>query len=163
MFVKIMTFEKKTSKYVFEWKWVCACLFLFVLLLLTLNTINLSPALWEILNYQEKEGRDPINQFDPATFVCLFQARAWISNAICYGFFYLMIWGEVIVCFVDISGIVDHHCLEMIVCYVDIGGIVDHHCLEVIVCFVDISGIVDHHCLEMIVLLILLGLLTINV
>jgi hypothetical protein len=36
------------------------------------------------------------------------------------------------------------------VCYVDIGGIVDHHCLtffrrEVIVCYVDIGGIVDHH------------------
>jgi len=32
--------------------------------------------------------------------------------------------------------------------FVDIGGIVDHHCLEVIVCFVDIGGIIiDHHCL----------------
>jgi hypothetical protein len=30
----------------------------------------------------------------------------------------------------------------VIVCFVDIGGIVDHHCLEVIVCFVDIGGIV---------------------
>jgi hypothetical protein len=36
----------------------------------------------------------------------------------------------------------------VIVHFVDIGGIVDHHCLEVIVHFVDISGIVDHHCLE---------------
>ena len=36
----------------------------------------------------------------------------------------------------------------MIVLFVDISGIVDHHCLEVIVLFVDISGIVDHHCLE---------------
>jgi hypothetical protein len=54
----------------------------------------------------------------------------------------------VIVCFVDIGGIVDHHCLEVIVCFVDIGefgGIVDHHCLEVIVRFVDIGGIVDRH------------------
>jgi hypothetical protein len=40
-----------------------------------------------------------------------------------------------IVCFVDIDGIVDHHCLEVIVFFVDIGGIADHHCLEVIVCF----------------------------
>jgi hypothetical protein len=41
----------------------------------------------------------------------------------------------------------------LIVCFVDIGGIVDHHCLEVVVkklCFVDIWGIVDHHCLELI-------------
>ena len=40
-----------------------------------------------------------------------------------------------IVCFVDIGGIVDHHCLQVIVCFVDIGGVVDHHSLEVIVCF----------------------------
>jgi hypothetical protein len=45
----------------------------------------------------------------------------------------------VIVHFVDIGGIVDHHCLEVIVHFVDIGGIVDHHCLEVIVHFVDIG------------------------
>ena len=32
----------------------------------------------------------------------------------------------------------------MIVCFLGIGGIVDHHCLEVIVCFVGIGGIVDH-------------------
>jgi hypothetical protein len=73
----------------------------------------------------------------------------------------------VIVCFVDICrivdhhcldffvllifGIVDHHCLEVIVCFVDICRIVDHHCLEAIVCFVDSCRIVDHHCLEVIV------------
>jgi hypothetical protein len=40
----------------------------------------------------------------------------------------------VTVYFVDIGGMVDHHCLEVIVYFVDIGGIVDHHCLKVIVC-----------------------------
>jgi hypothetical protein len=35
--------------------------------------------------------------------------------------------------------------LEVIVCFFDIGGVVDHHRLEVIICFVDIGGIVDHH------------------
>jgi hypothetical protein len=42
-----------------------------------------------------------------------------------------------VVCFVDIGGIVDHHCLNFpsiltaqTVCFVDIGGIVDHHCLN---------------------------------
>jgi hypothetical protein len=35
----------------------------------------------------------------------------------------------------------------VVVCFVDIGGIVDHHCLEVVVCFVDFGGVVDHHCL----------------
>jgi hypothetical protein len=34
----------------------------------------------------------------------------------------------------------------VIVFFVDIGGIVAHHCLEVIVRFVDIDGIADHHC-----------------
>jgi hypothetical protein len=33
----------------------------------------------------------------------------------------------VVVCFVDIGGIVDRHCLEVVVHVVDIGGIVDHH------------------------------------
>jgi hypothetical protein len=52
----------------------------------------------------------------------------------------------------------------VIVCFVDIGGIVDHHCLEVIVCFVDIGGIVDHHCWEAIIFFFLLvELLTITV
>jgi hypothetical protein len=32
--------------------------------------------------------------------------------------------------------------LEVIVRFVDIGGMVDHHCLEVIVRIVDIGGIV---------------------
>ena len=32
----------------------------------------------------------------------------------------------------------------MVVSFVDIGGIVDHHCLEEDVSFVDISGIADH-------------------
>ena len=57
---------------------------------------------------------------------------------------------EVIVRFVDIGRIVDHHYLEVIVCFLDIGGIVDHHCLEVVVCFADNSGIIDHHCLDVI-------------
>jgi hypothetical protein len=34
----------------------------------------------------------------------------------------------------------------VIVRFVGIGGIADHHCLEVIVRFVDTGGIVDHHC-----------------
>jgi hypothetical protein len=52
----------------------------------------------------------------------------------------------------------------VIVCFVDIGEIANHHCLEGIACFVDIGGIVSHHCLEVIVfLLILVKLLTISV
>jgi uncharacterized membrane protein (DUF373 family) len=52
----------------------------------------------------------------------------------------------------------------VIVCFVDIGGMYDHHCLEVIVCFVDIGGMYDHHCLEAIFpFLILVELLNITV
>ena len=29
------------------------------------------------------EGWDPINWYNPATFLCLSQARTWISNVIC--------------------------------------------------------------------------------
>jgi hypothetical protein len=35
---------------------------------------------------------------------------------------------------------------HLTVCFVDIGGIIDHHCLEVVVCFGDIGGIIYHHC-----------------
>ena len=39
----------------------------------------------------------------------------------------------------------------MTVCFGDIGGIDDHHCLNFLFrddfCFVDIGGIDDHHCL----------------
>jgi hypothetical protein len=40
----------------------------------------------------------------------------------------------VVIRFVDIGGIVDHHRLEVVVNrFVDIGRIVDHHCLVVVV------------------------------
>jgi uncharacterized protein YrrD len=51
----------------------------------------------------------------------------------------------------------------MIVRFVDIGGIIDHHCLEVIVCFVDIGGLVDHHCLKVIVRFVAVGEKTVMV
>jgi len=38
---------------------------------------------------------------------------------------------EVVVWFVDIDGIVDHHYLEMIFRFADIGGIDDQHCLDI--------------------------------
>jgi len=42
-------------------------------------------------SYQEEEGWEPINQFNPATFACLSLVRTWISNIIhvCLGLFYL--------------------------------------------------------------------------
>jgi hypothetical protein len=45
--------------------------------------------------------------------------------------------------FVDVSVIVDRHCLEVMVHFVDVSVIVDRHCLEVMVHFVDVSVILD--------------------
>ena len=58
------------------------------------------------------------NRFNPATFVCLSQDRAQISNIICRGLFCVQcdqLRSEVIVCFGDIVGIDDHHCLNFLV------------------------------------------------
>ena len=35
----------------------------------------------------KKGGWNPINQFNPAIFLCLFQARTCISNVMCHGLF----------------------------------------------------------------------------
>jgi hypothetical protein len=53
---------------------------------------------------------DPIKVFSTATFWCLSQARIWISSAICHGLYVFndLRW-EIVVGFVDISGVVDHH------------------------------------------------------
>ena len=62
------------------------------------------------------EGWDPINRFNPATSLCLSQARTWISNIMLLSLIFVfneLRW-EVIVCFVDIGGIVDHHCLNFL-------------------------------------------------
>jgi hypothetical protein len=52
------------------------------------------------------EGWDPINQFNPTTFLCLSQTRTWISNVVFFMFNILR--QEVGVRFVDIDGIVQH-------------------------------------------------------
>ena len=58
----------------------------------------------------------PFYQFNPATCLCLSQARTWIS-IICRGLFcvqWVQLRREAIVCFVDIGGIDDHHCLKFL-------------------------------------------------
>ena len=62
-------------------------------------------------SYQEG---DPINLFNPATFMYLSQAITWISNAIYHGLIcvqWVQLRWEAIVRFVDIGRIGDHHCL----------------------------------------------------
>ena len=65
-----------------------------------------------ISSYQEVEGWDPINLLNTTTFLCLSQARTWITSVICHHFFMFnkLRW-EVIVSFVDIGGILDHQSL----------------------------------------------------
>ena len=49
------------------------------------------------------------------TLLCMFQARTWISNIICYGFFIFNFQDETFFFdFVDIGGILDHHCLHFL-------------------------------------------------
>jgi hypothetical protein len=38
------------------------------------------------IQLSREEDWDPINWFDPTTFLCLSEARTWISNVICRGF-----------------------------------------------------------------------------
>jgi len=59
------------------------------------------------------KGWDPINRFNPATFLCLSQASTWISNVICHAWsFCVQLRWEMIVPFV--GGIVDHQCLRFL-------------------------------------------------
>ena len=62
------------------------------------------------------EGCYHINRFNPRTFLCLSQARTWISIIIRHGLFMFndLRW-ELIVYFVNIGGIVDHHCLNFLI------------------------------------------------
>jgi hypothetical protein len=59
-----------------------------------------------------------IHRFNPATFVCLFQARTWISNVICHGFYVFSEFSSddrgLIVLLIDIGGTDDHHCLNFL-------------------------------------------------
>ena len=68
------------------------------------------------LSYIHHKGWDPMNRFDPATFLCLSHAvPTWISNVMYRNLFFKMFSDlrlEVIVRFVVIGRIVDHHCLN---------------------------------------------------
>ena len=63
-------------------------------------------------NNIQSRGKCRGPRFKPATFWCLSQDRIWISNVICRGLF-VFGW-EVIVRFVDIGRIDDHHCLSFL-------------------------------------------------
>ena len=88
----------------FEWKQICAWFFFYHLFISVLFP--------EIQLSREREGWDPTNQFNHITFVCLsldFQCHmSWSFLCFCD------MRRDVIVCFVDISRIVDHHCLNFL-------------------------------------------------
>ena len=54
--------------------------------------------------------------------------RQWLISRGCLFMFDGMRW-EVIVRFVDVGEIVNHHYLAVTVRFTDVGGLVDHHCL----------------------------------
>ena len=80
-------------------------------------------------NYQEGKGCYLVNQFNPATFLCLSQARTWIAKVRCHGLFYVQ-WFEVRGCYSFCWYWWNCWPSPFKVCFVDIGGIVDHHRLK---------------------------------
>ena len=66
----------------FRWKWICECLFL--LFVLYVLSFCLFTVVGEAII---QRSWDPINMFNPDTFLCLSQYRSWISNATSWGFF----------------------------------------------------------------------------
>ena len=62
-------------------------------------------------------GCDPINQFNPATILCLYQARTWIVNDKCnvvISFVFNDLRYAMVERFADICAIVDHHYLNFV-------------------------------------------------
>ena len=62
---------------------------------------------------QETRVVMPLTRFNNVTFLCLFQVRSWIFNVMSWSFCVQLKW-EVIVRFVDIGEIDDHHCLNFL-------------------------------------------------
>ena len=64
-------------------------------------------------NYKEELGLDTIYRFNPVTFLCISQSRILIGISCCALFVFH-----------------DFHCLEVVVRFIEIGGIVEHHCVN---------------------------------
>jgi len=89
------------------------------ILTIALSVILRFPDLWLPLEIQllRREDCAPINRFHPATSVYLSQAKTWIFNVMCLDHIFLVFsdlrW-EVILRFVNVGVIVDHHCLNFL-------------------------------------------------
>ena len=75
------------------------------------------------------KGWDPINQFNSTTSLCRFQTRTMISNLVCCGIYFVFSEGrwDVIVAFVDIGLIVDHHFLNFLFIMIASIGFAEHY------------------------------------
>jgi len=79
------------------------------------------------------ESWDPINQFNPVTYLCLSQAGFGFQTP--YVVVFIFVFGglrwEVVVHFVDIGGIVHHHCLNclFIIC-INLGVVILRQVLQ---------------------------------
>ena len=85
-----------------------------------------------MLNYQEEEGWDHINQFNPVTFSYLSQVKTWISNVMSLSFFMfneLML--EVISHFINNGKIVDFQYLNFLLIIKIISVIFEIICIYV--------------------------------
>jgi len=78
------------------------------------------------------ERWDPINRFNPAPFLCLSQAKTWISNVICQSLLCsvssVKMRDDCSFCWY-LGRIEDHHCLIFLLFCWYLGRIEDHHCL----------------------------------
>jgi hypothetical protein len=93
------------------------CYFLFwwlSLFLFTFQLLVLHNCMYKTFHLQIKEKDcDHVNRLNTAKCVCLSQTCHWIYNVIRRCLFLFNNWREeVLVRFVDIDGIVDHHCLN---------------------------------------------------
>ena len=69
------------------------------------------------IHVSKGKGLDPINRITPAIFFSLSQTKTWISNVICRGLFcvrWVQLGWQVIVRFVDIGRINDHHFINFL-------------------------------------------------
>jgi hypothetical protein len=88
---------------------ICACFLSFVYIPYVL-----------LLEIQSSVGGGwvPINRFNSATFLCLSQARTWISNVTCHGLFVFCEFSLderwLLVLLILSGGIDDHHCLNFL-------------------------------------------------
>ena len=67
-------------------------------------------------NYQQAKGWCPIKRFNSATFICMSKVWTWNPNVKRNGHFLSISfrWEMVTVHFIDISRIVDYHCLNFL-------------------------------------------------